>query len=336
MGNQSANTPSTSKRLLKRLIIGGVIAVSFLYVIAWQRWNVVDAIKLYHYQAPSQVVNLSTETTMTTYARHVFYVNHPQVQNKSDFNLSCKSYGEQTIVLGCYHPNQNGIFVYAVNDSRLNGVQQVTAAHEMLHAAYDRLSTSERSHVDAMLLDYYAHDLHDQRILDTIASYKKTEPRDVVNEMHSVFGTEATNLPAPLENYYKRYFTNRAVVVALANSYQAEFTSRQQAVASDDLQLKTIKAQVDANNRSLTVQHAALETQLAEMNAERSSGNIAAYNANVAVYNTGITSYNQLVDQTSQLIASYNQLLVARNKLALEVNQLDQAISSQANTLQTQ
>jgi len=336
MGNMPANTPSASKRKLGWLLVVGSVVFVLMSAVYWQRWNIIDDIKLYHYQAPAQVAQLSTATSMTPFARHIFYVNHPQIQNKTDFNQACTSYGEQTIILGCYHPVQSGIFVYAINDPRLNGVEQVTAAHEMLHAAYDRLSSAERRNVNAMLMDYYQHDLHDQRLLDTIASYKKTEPNDVVNEMHSVFGTEASNLPAPLEAYYKRYFTDRSTVVAFANSYQAEFTSRQQQVAADDQRLKAIKAEIDSNNHTLSVQRASLQALLAQMNAERSSGDIAGYNANVPTYNSGVDSYNQLVDETSQLIASYNQLIADRNELAIEVNQLNHAINSQPSTLQTQ
>ena len=33
---------------------------------------------------------------------------------------------EKTIILGCYHSDQEGIFVYNVTDPRLSGVEQVT------------------------------------------------------------------------------------------------------------------------------------------------------------------------------------------------------------------
>jgi hypothetical protein len=338
MGTMPAYQPQPvvpQRRRLRPSVVVLLVLVVAAGALLWQRRAVLDYIQLANYQAPSQVAALSTDTTMTSYAQHVFYVNHPAIQDKSAFNTSCKSYGEQTIVLGCYHSDQRGIYVYAVNDPRLQGVEQVTAAHEMLHAVYDRLSSSERTNVDKMLVDYYNHDLHDQRILDTIASYKKTEPNDVVNEMHSVFGTEASNLPAPLEAYYKRYFTDRAKVVADANNYQAEFTSREQTVADDDQQLKAQKAQIEANQQELATQQAALQAQQAAMNAQKANGDTAGYNASVAPYNAAVNAYNGLVTQTSALIASYNQLVTQRNALALEVNQLAQAISSQPDTVPT-
>ena len=57
-------------------------------------------------------------------------------------------------MLGCYILNK-GIYVYDITDDRLAGVRQVTTAHEMLHAAYDRLSVKERAQVDAMTAAAY-------------------------------------------------------------------------------------------------------------------------------------------------------------------------------------
>ncbi|HXR49437.1 MAG TPA: hypothetical protein VN778_00200, partial [Verrucomicrobiae bacterium] len=150
---------------------------------AANRNNIYDWWQLRGYRAPSTVAGLATQDTMTSYARKLFYVNHPAIEDKATFGNKCPNNGgEQTIVLGCYHSDEAGIFLLGVNDPRLAGVEEVTAAHEMLHAAYDRLGTADRNNVDALLMDYYNHDLHDQRLLNTIAAYKKSEPHDLVNE----------------------------------------------------------------------------------------------------------------------------------------------------------
>src|SRR4051812_47277477 len=68
-----------------------------------------DYIKLRDYSAPVPVVQLADQTTMTADARHVFYVNHPQVAERSTFNGACNASGEHTIILGCYHAVDRGI-----------------------------------------------------------------------------------------------------------------------------------------------------------------------------------------------------------------------------------
>ena len=293
-----------------------------------ERQALFDAWRLRNYQAPAAIAALATQDTMTDYTRHVYYVNHPTLQEKVAFRISCPNNGgEQTIVLGCYHGNQDGISLLSVTDSRLNGVEQVTAAHEALHAIYDRLSSSKRAKVDAMLTDYYIHDVHDQRIIDTINAYKKTEPNDVVNEMHSVFGTEIAALPTGLEQYYQQYFTNRQQVVSFAAQYEAEFTSRDAAVKQDDAQLATLKTQIDSEESDLKAKQATIASQQQTLEQERSS-NAAAYNAAVPGYNDSIDAYNTEIESVRSLITQYNQLVETRNALAVEESSLANALNA--------
>ncbi len=297
-----------------------------------QRQAVTDWFRLRGYTPPVAVAALAADDTMTPTAEHLFYVNHPDIASGTTFTSHCPKGGEKTVVLGCYVGNDAGIYLYNITDSRLDGVEQVTAAHETLHAAYRRLSTSERAKVDAMLVDYYQHDLTDQRIKDTIAAYKVSEPHDVVNEMHSVFGTEVPNLPAPLEAYYKQYFTDRSKITAYTAGYQQEFTSRQTKITAYDAQLKLLKVQIDSNQAALDTQKSALDTQNQQLQSDRSNGDIAGYNSGVASYNAAVNSYNVLVAATKSQIAQYNDIVQARNAVALEEQQLTQEISSTPQT----
>ncbi len=300
------------------------------------RQDVIDWWRLRQYQAPAPVAQLATEDTMTDFARKVFYVNSPEIQDKASFAKQCLKGGgkhEQTIVIGCYHSDQAGIFLMKVTDPRLNGVEQVTAAHEMLHGAYDRLNSSDRSKVDAMLMDYYRHELNDQRILDTIDAYKKSEPNDLVNEMHSIFATEIASLPSSLEQYYKRYFTNRAQVAAFAAQYQAEFTSRQTIVAQADIKLSDLKQQIDASEADLKTRQAIIDDQKITLNELKAAGDFRSYNAGVTSYNGLVSEYNVEVADLRSLISQYNALVASRNAVALEANQLSKELSNDTVTI---
>lgn len=295
-----------------------------------KRQMILDWWKLRDYTPPAAVTVLATDDTMTTEAEHLLYVNHPDITTGPAFTSHCPAGGEKTVVLGCYVGNDAGIYIYKVTDPRLDGVEQVTAAHEMLHAAYRRLGPGERKKVDAMLVNYYEHDLTDQRIKDTIAAYKQSEPNDVVNEMHSVFGTEAVNLPAPLEQYYRQYFTDRAKITAFTAQYEGEFTSREDKVKDYDNQLTSLKSQIEANEAQLNQQSAALSSQAAQLQQERTSGQLAAYNSAVPGYNAAVDSYNNLLAATKNLINQYNSIVDARNAVALEEQQLSRALSPNA------
>lgn len=291
--------------------------------------RLLDWFKLRNYTPPAAVSALASDTTMSSYGQHLFYVNKPLISNGTDFTSECPTGAEKTVVLGCYKTGDQGIYLYKVTDSRLAGVLQVTAAHEMLHAAYARLSASERGHVDAMLTAYYENNLQDERVKKTIAQYKLTEPDQIRNEMHSVFGTELQNLSPELEKYYARYFTNRSAVVGYMNDYEAEFTLRRDQIEQYDAQLTTLKKTIESNQLTLKSQRELLGQQLATMNALRANQDAQSYNQQVSSYNAAVRAYNALLAQTRSDIDTYNQTVDARNAVVLEEQQLTQALSSQ-------
>ncbi|HEU5004636.1 MAG TPA: hypothetical protein VFT49_00935 [Candidatus Saccharimonadales bacterium] len=317
------------KRIQKAFNVVLALALLSLPFIGWWRAQAIeDWWKLRGYTPPPSITELAQRDTMTPQATHDFYVNHPQLINGvSNFRQDCPE-SEQAIVLGCYHPVQNGIFVYVVNDTRLNGVEEVTAAHEMLHAAYDRLSSGDKKYIDGLLEDYYNKDLTDQRIKDEINGYKKTEPNDVVNEMHSVFGTEASDLPAPLENYYKRYFSDRSAVVSLADNYQEAFTTRTTELDAYKVKLDDLKGKITSEENSLQKQLNQINSDRARLDSMANGGQTDEYNAAVPGFNNEVDIYNQGVKQLQSDISEYNSLVSEYNSLAGELRSLQDSIDT--------
>lgn len=317
------NTKKSSKlRLSVLLTLLAVTAVAYLNLRA-----ILDWVALYNYAAPTAVAQLATEDTMSADARRIFYVNKPALQGKTQFK-DCQTAAEKTIVLGCYHGNQQGIYILTVDDARLDGVEQVTAAHEMLHAAYERLSGKERADIDRQLRQYFNNDLKDERVRATIENYRSFEPNELTNEMHSILGTEVGNLPAPLEKYYSRYFGDRSKVVGFAAQYQAEFTSRQDKIKAYDTQLETLKAQIDSQQKSLEEREKDLDSSSRQLQALRSSGDTQGYNAGVPGFNAKVNAYNVEVRQVKAAIEQYNQLVSDRNAIVLEAQELSNEIDS--------
>lgn len=304
------------------------MTIGLMFFVLTNQQYIRDEISLYGYEPSQEVKSLAEQTSMTDSARRVFYVNHPSIEAKPSFVSACNANREHTIVLGCYHSKQAGIYILDVTDERLLGVKPVTAAHEMLHAEYDRLSYSERNRIDNLLQDYYQNQLKDDRIKQTIEAYRTTEPNDLINEMHSIFATEISNLPNELEAYYQRYFNNRQAVVALAESYQAEFVSRQAKVAEYDQQLKEWLPQIEAENAYLDAESKAIEQQRMQMENWKQNANTRAYNAAVPAYNARVNNYNARVVEQRKLVQKYNDLVEVRNNLQVEVDELIQAISS--------
>lgn len=318
-----------SKRVLSVIATGVILLVP---VIAWsQRQAIYDWTRLHGYQPSSEVTGLADAAGMTDYARKLFYINHPQViGDKAVFQSHCTD-SEKTIVLGCYI-NRNGIYLYNVTDARLNGVKEVTAAHEMLHAAYDRLSSDERQRIDNLTTEVFRN-LQDERLQKTIDSYRQKDPSVVPNELHSILGTEVGILPKDLEDYYAKYFQSRLNIVKLSETYEKAFTEREDKVAEYDEQLQQLKQTIDNNQATLTSQQQAIETERSQLEALLKAKRYDEYNALVPDYNTKVRSYNAIVNQTQALIDRYNQLVKERNSIVLEEKDLFKAIDSRPTTI---
>jgi hypothetical protein len=203
----------------------------------------------------------------------------------------------------------------------------------MLHVAYQRLSSSEKKKVNAMLEEAYSQ-VTDKRIQDNINSYKEAGA-DIDNELHSILGTEVANLPPALENYYKQYFTDRSKIVAYAAAYSQEFDSRKQQVEQYDAQLAGLKIQIQTNEESLSQQQSALQSQQQTLDAQLANKDYASYNAGVPGYNAAVQRYNKLAQTTRDQITTYNNIVNERNKIAIEEQDLSHALDSRLQTQTT-
>ncbi len=299
------------------------------YFVVTYRQDIQDWWALRAYTAPANIAHIADQDTMAGRGRDLFYVSQPKVEDGQDFNSHCSKTGEKTVVLGCYTAQR--IYLYNVTDARLQGVVQVTAAHEMLHAAYERLGSGEKADVDAMVQAELPK-VTDERLKELINLYNKSEPGELLNEMHSILGTEYGNLSAPLEQYYKQYFTDRAKVVGLASAYQAAFTEAQQKIAAMATQIDSLKAQIDINTQALNQQKLAIDAEAAELNQLRGS-DTSAYNKRVPGYNAKVNAYNNLVLATRSLIDEYNALVVKHNNEAAAQNSLYNSLDSHYQTV---
>lgn len=311
-----------AKRLVSLLLLVGTVLG--VYWVVLHKQDVIDWWRLKDYQPSATVKALADATTMHGRGRDLFYVSSPQINERDDFNQNCTDTGEESLVLGCYHFQQ--IFIYNVSDERLNGVKEVTAAHEMLHAAYERLSGGDRAYVDG-LLQARLNLIKDERLSGLIDLYNQEEPGQLLNELHSILGTEFANLGPELEAYYKQYFVDRAKIVAFAQKYETTFTDSKNRIADYDKQLETLQSQVKENSTKLDQQKANIDAQAAQLDFLRSN-DPSAYNKAVPGYNAAVRAFNILVAQTRSLIEQYNELVQKRNNEVASQNDLLHSLDS--------
>ncbi len=235
------------------------------------------------YQPPAEIARLATAATMTDKARAILYAARPQIDDdRGTFEQHCQApVSATTVELGCYTAD-NRIYILRITAPQLSEVMVVTAAHEMLHAAYAQLSATDRNALTPHL-EGQVTEIHDGDLAQELRQYRVTEPGQRENELHSILGTEYAPLTATLEQYYRLYFTNRMAVVSAARQFNQAFARLQTTLDNLQAQINTLRQEMDSYRRK---------------------GNIKAYNSLVGKFNALVQQYNQTVDQYNALSRS--------------------------------
>lgn len=312
---------------MKRVLIWlGVVVVLVVSVfVAWSnKYELHDWWVLRNFEPTADVSAISKTLELTDEGQRIFYVHDPRILDAEGFNTNCPI-RENSIVLGCY--DGAGIFIYDVPEIRLNGIEEVTSAHEMLHAAYERLSESEKTEVNYWLNVAYETSAS-QRVREVLSTYDQNNKTLLLNELHSIVATEMEEIPEYLEGYYSRYFKDRSKIVEISKQYEAVFTELQDQVKVLDAQLEQLSAKVnlqEAEVESLYDQVVSSENNLKSLLAREE---FEKYNASLPAHNSLINTYNSKIAILEGYIETYNNLVSRRNDLSVEQNNLVKSIDS--------
>ncbi len=308
--------------LLATTLLGGWWILTNQYVLS-------DWVALRNYTPPQYVVGFADDTSMTAYARRVFYVTKPQLSSGEEFNLNCPV-PEKSLVIGCYAAGR--IHIFDVVDPRLKGVEEVTAAHEMLHAVHTRFSSSEKQ-ILYRLLDEQMTLITSPRILSLLEIYRAHDISTIHNEMHSIFGTEVAELLPELEEHYLQFFYDRSRVIAISESYEQVFSDINNSIEKLDQEIAVLRTQISQQENTITALGLDVNAQSDRLEALRAAGDIPAYNAGVPAFNTLVANYNSLLDGYEILISRHNSKVEARNSQAITKNELIQGLDSKFEKL---
>lgn len=253
------------------------VALSVLVILAlvsvlvmMNRQHIVDQWLVWNFDTTPTIESYVDRSTMTDHAEFLFKASTPSVATAERFNSVCSNHEEGSGVLGCYLSEPKTITLFDITDARLDGMEEVVASHEMLHAAWDRMSDDEHARLTVMLEAEEAKLADDADFVARMEFYDRTEPREHVNELHSIIGTEVADLAPALEQYYAQYFSNRAALVAL------------------HAQSNVVFEQIEA-------QSAALVEELDALNASISADGLI-YNSGYDQLNADINDFNRRAD----------------------------------------
>lgn len=274
---------------------------------------VADAVTVHRFEPPVAISALATDADMSERGRFVFYASVPELVPAESFDLYCSRDEPGIGVLGCFTFAEARIFLYDITDADLEPFEVVVAAHEMLHAAWDRLSAEERLALEAPLEAVFAQLGPDHELVERIASYEAFDPSSRIPELYAIIGTEIAELPEVLEVHYAEYFDDRSVVVGIWQQIEAIFVELETELERLGAELEALAAQIDAERQAAERDATVLEADISAFNAraERPGGytSQSAFERDRDALLARQNALNAQIDATNATIDTYNALL---------------------------
>lgn len=314
-------------RIFFRLSLSVLLLAGATFVFL-NRQQLLDHYMVWQYKPTPAMTSIADRAAFNDKGKFLFYASHPELLKREAFNDACRSVStEQTAILGCYSSYR--IYLFDIDDERLDGVKEVTAAHEMLHAAYQRLSEKEKSYVDN-LLEQQSLGESEERLVELMAQYEVTQPGERHNELHSILGSELRSLSPELEEYYSQYFTDRLQLVDLSESYQSVFDdlkNRQESLASTLNELADrIEREGAVYRRNLMV----LDNDVEIFNRDASSGSMtrSEYDSRKSGLESRQAQLRQSYQSIQSMLREHEQKRAELAAINSESNALNRSINS--------
>ena len=327
-------------RLFQWLFVGALL------VTLWVGGNqdlLLDWLNVKPQASSPDIERLATATAMTRSAQRLFYRQDPTIEQRREFLATCSKVPVKGVMMGCYsrRGSVGKIAIQIVTEPRLQGMMEVTAAHEMLHAAYDKFSQSERNRLTP-LLESAVKRVKDERLLKVLNQYKSDDRERYLNELHSHLGTEISNLGEPeLEQHYAQYFTDRQQTVSFAvkaGSTLRIIDERAEKLKPEidrlEIDLKARRAELDSTESRSKSSSERLEEQSSALNQVREKAEIGVANGDPSTnliaefenqrsrFNDAVEVHNAQVRERQVQIDSYNDIVVNYKKKVDEYNKL--------------
>lgn len=310
-----------------------VVLIAIATLVWFSRTAIQDRVLAYTYTPDTNIARIRDRVDFTDDGQLLFYASQPSVETSDTFNTHCQRQEQKSAILGCY--TNRKIYIYDIDSSELDGIQEVTAAHEMLHAAWERLSDGERERL-GVLLDQVFQRVADDDLRSRMEYYDRQQPGERSNELHSILATEYLDVGDELEEYFATYFVDRRNIVRIHARYNAVF--------------KGLQEQSDALYEELTVLSESIERQsidynqlVAELNADIDALNDRANNVDrtsVSAVNAFNADRQELIERSRELdvlrtslnslIDTYNQKRDEYNSIVAHTQELQSSIDSLA------
>ena len=326
------------KKIGISLVIGMIasVIVTFLFFVYF-RQRFFDEIAVWQYKSTVEIVSLVNRAGMNENGKFYFIASKPKLYSKeeaSDFNKVCVRTESTTAILGCYRAAK--IYIYKVTDNQLDGINEVTAAHEMLHAVYDRMSDDEKQMVNKLIEDEFSNNANNKDFTSLMDYYNHSEPGQRDKELFSIIGTTVAGVSIKLEDYYVKYFSNRQNVVDLSAKYKSVFATLKN--RADELlnKIDTLSAYILSKSDKYNINTKNLNDKITNFNNRLNSGAIKSQwqiNSEKSALLRDSDNLDSEKKGIQSAIDSYQAMQNEYNSIASESQQLTMNIDSNLATV---
>lgn len=304
-----------------------VLVVIVIAIILNRAW-IYDWLRGVAYRPTAEMVSIRDKLNLTGRGEFLFNATQPELNKADDFNVNCRQDEGEVAVLGCY--TAGNIYVYDIADAKLDGIRELTAAHELLHAVWARMNSAEKEDLKPILQQVYQNNL--SVLKDDIETYADDER---IEEIFVRAGTEIKKLPDVLEKYYAEIFSDQDVVVDFYEKYIAVFREIK-------MKMEGLASEIEVLRDSINVKMAEYENKVSQLEADIARFNSCAETAGCFVTEAEFnvqrnalvlreSELNLLNDEINNMIDDYNLRVDEYNADALESRKLQNMINSKAD-----
>lgn len=236
---------STLGRVFATLILIVILACgTFVWI---HRGEISVRIDALGYHPTPAMSKLEQRLALTNEGSALFHASRPTLDASSAFTQQCSgvNHSEGGYLLGCF-TSERLIHLFQVEDERLSGIVEVTATHELMHAAWARFPVSEQNQLVKKLTHLYKEKIQtEQDFKERMEVYKNLSRKDFANELHSIFATEVAHLPRWLEHHYSKWLADRKQTITYFNHYHDIFVSLKQEAEALQTQMRELREKVE-------------------------------------------------------------------------------------------
>lgn len=290
-----------------------------------------DRLVAHQFDAPEEILSYASQAGLSATGELYFFTSLPKIVPVYEFDRYCTRREPGIGVLGCYTLRDGRIYLYDVTDPRLQSMEPVVAAHEMLHAAWARISLAERERIGALLEEGYATLGPDHPLRSRMQSYEDNNPASRIPELYSILGTEIRVLPAPLEEHYSIYFDDRRKVVDLADEVYRVFETVQEELRALATELESRSAEIEGLRFTYEERKNRLQADITAFNEKAATPGAfpsrSEFDATRSALLDRQNSLEALRVTLQTKITDYNERLEELTRLNAEVSELNQGIN---------